>query len=114
MEQNTAVKKMMLSIKLEEHLPEEYYPYVRERFFQMYAAGWDHSRQELLAHNKKRVGQFNSKGMLLNDFNSVVEAARKTGFKVTGIYSALQRQTKSRQGWYWKYLPPLAESNLNP
>ena len=36
MEQHTAVKKMMLSIKLEGNFPEEYYPNLREYLKQMY------------------------------------------------------------------------------
>ncbi len=103
MEQHIAVKKMMLSIKVEEIIPKNLHPLVRDYLTQMYVVGWEQGRKELAAHNKKQVGQFNQNGDLINVFDSVAEAAKKTRCKATGIYSAILKKSVSRQGWTWKY-----------
>ena len=105
---------MMLSIKLEETIPEECFPDLRIYLSQMYVAGYDFARKELCAHNKKRIGQFNNKGHLLNVFNSLREASRKTGFKEPGLYSAVLRGNRTRQGYTWKYLPMDTLVQANP
>jgi hypothetical protein len=113
MELHTAVKKMMLSIKLEGNFPEECYPELREYLKQMYVVGYDHRGLEWYRHNSKAIGQYNREGKLINTFTSRVEAARKTGFPVKSIQSSMDRGTAMRQGWTWKYLPmmiPLVES----
>jgi len=104
MEQHRAISKMMLSIKMEEFLPTEYFPYVQAHLQRMFVVGWEQARKELCAHHKKRIGQFNKEGTLLNEFGSLREAAKKTGFKETGLYSAVLRGSCTRQGYYWKYI----------
>ena len=109
MEQHTAVKKMMLSIKLEGNFPEECYPELREYLKQIYVVGYDHRGQEWYSHNSKSIGQYNREGKLINTFKSRTEAAKKTGFTVAGIKSSMDRGRAMRQGWTWKYLPTIIE-----
>jgi hypothetical protein len=104
MEQDKAVKKMMLDIKLEELIPPKYYPFIAPRFEQMWLVGWEHCRKELTAHNKKRVARFDTSGKRIGEYESVIEAAHKTKSGVTGLYSALLRGTKTKKGYYWRYL----------
>jgi hypothetical protein len=107
MNQHIAVQKMMVNIKIISEIPEDCYSELRDYLKQMYVVGYDEARKELCAHNKKRIGQFNKQGHLLNDFASLREAAKKTGFKEPGLYSAVLRGNVTRQGHLWKYLPIL-------
>jgi hypothetical protein len=100
----------MLSIKLEETIPEECYCFLRGYLNQMYAAGYDHRGQEWYSHNSKNIGQYDRNGKLIASFKSRTEAARKTGFTVAGIKSSMDRGTIMRQGWTWKYLPIFVEN----
>jgi len=109
MEQHTAVKKMMLSIKLEETIPEECYPDLRRYLAQIYAVGFDEGRNdkafELNRHSCKAIGQYRLDGSLVSTFKSLHEACRKTGFSKSGILYSMQYGIPTRQRWVWKYLP---------
>jgi len=113
MEQHKAVKLIMLDIKLNGRIPPEYYSEIREYLATIYVVGHDFARQELCAHNKKRIGQYDSQGKLINEFGSLKEASRKTGFKEEGLYSAVLRGSRTRQGHRWKYLPKIIKEPVH-
>ena len=104
MEVHAAVKKMMLSIKIEETIPEQYYPFLREYLHQMYVVGYDQGRQEIPQHQGKSVGQYDKNGKLINVFRDTKEAAKYTGFTDRGIRKSIYRETPMRQGWTWEYI----------
>jgi len=106
MEQHTAVKKMMLTVKIEGLIPLECFSAVRCYFGQMYAAGYDQRGQEINQHSYKAIGQYDRNGKLINTFKSRREAAKKTGFTENGIYKAIKNERPTKQGWVWKYLMP--------
>jgi hypothetical protein len=107
MELHTAVKKMMLSIKLEENIPEECYPYLREYLKQMYSVGFDAGREdkawELNRHSRKAIIQYNLQGHIVNVFGSLKEAVKRTGFSQEGIIYSMKHESPTRQRWLWKY-----------
>jgi len=108
MNQHTAIKKMMLSIKLEETIPATYHCYLREYFKLMYMVGFDAGREdkamELNRHSCKAIGQYTLEGKLINTFKSLREACKKTGFSKNGIQYSMKNEIPTRQRWYWRYL----------
>lgn len=123
MEQHTAVKKMMLSVRMEideitpNDLPVfispntlEYikntllYPKIRECSHLMYGVGFDAGYQEINQHGNKPITQYR-KGIAVNTFKSLKEAAKLTGFSVKGIRRSMIRGTPMKQGWTWEYSP---------
>lgn len=105
MDAYTAVKKMMLSIKIEESIPEQYYPFLRTYLRQMYVVGWEEGRTQAYNSRKKVVAQYNVDGKLVNSFKGLEEASKKTRFPIASIRSAINRGTYTHQGFLWKYLP---------
>ena len=108
MNRHEAVNKMMLSIKLQEGIPQEYYTYVRELFKQIYTVGWEQGRRDLIdMQNRaqcKIVAQYNKDRKLIATYRSLKEASKKTGFSRYGIQKAIKRETSTRQKWIWEYL----------
>ena len=112
MEERTALKKMMLSIKLEETIPEECYPDLRRYLTQMYVVGWEAGKLQINQHTNKAIGQYDRNGNLINTYRSRIEAAKKTGFTEGGIKKSMERKRPTKQGWTWKYLPLV--TNFDP
>lgn len=132
MEQHTAVKKMMLSVRMEideitpNNIPinisEEaldflknivIYPKLRECSHLMYGVGYDAGYQEINQHGNKPITQCR-KGIAINTFKSLKEAARVTGFSVKGIRRSMIRGTPMKQGWTWEYVPVPKKSKTPP
>lgn len=103
MELPDTIRKMMLSIKIQEGIPAQYHFYIKELLTQTYIAGWEQGRLEINQHGNKPIGQF-LKGKQINEFKSLKEAAKKTGFSEKGIVRSMQRGTPMKQGWTWQYL----------
>ena len=78
----------------------EFRPYLNA----IYVAGLEQGHLDKNQHTNKTIGQFDSKGQLINTFKSQKDAAVKTGFTVKGLYNSMHRGTPTRQGWTWKYL----------
>lgn len=53
--------------------------------------------------NSKQICQYDSLGNLINNYNSVYDAERKTGIKRTGIQNCLRDLSKTSGGFVWKY-----------
>ena len=76
MEQERAVKKMMLDIKLENIIPEVCYPFVRERLKLMWLVGYEASpRSYPLPKKRKQVRVIDKKGEILGEFDGLQQAA---------------------------------------
>lgn len=105
MELDRTIRKMMLSIRVEKELPDQYFYYIRTKLEQMYVAGWEEGQLEINQHGNKPIGQFDKTGTsLINPFKSLKDAAKKTGFSVKGIAKCMNRKTPMKQGWMWRYL----------
>jgi hypothetical protein len=103
MEQHTAVKKMMLSIRIEEIIPKEVYPLIREYLQQMYAVGYDQGRSDSVSFRKKAVAQYNSEGTCVNIFKGLRESVRQTGYAYDNLRRAIINNRPYR-GFWWKYV----------
>ena len=53
--------------------------------------------------NRRAVRQYNLKGKLLRQFESIRDAARKTGFDEKGIIGAAKGEYAQWRGYKWKY-----------
>jgi hypothetical protein len=45
-------------------------------FGMLYTAGYEQARKELTAHNKRKVAQYDRRGVLLNTYDSIKEASK--------------------------------------
>jgi hypothetical protein len=102
MQQIPAVKKMMLTIKLEEFIPEEYLPSIRNYLLQMYAVGYDEART-FNNYKRKQIVQYDETGKFISSFNSRKQASRQTGFPVSSIWRSMVEERPVR-GYVWKYV----------
>lgn len=109
MEQHTAVKKMMCEVKLYHNIPPEFYPALREMFRMMYAVGYDYGRASALVHSSKKILQYNCDGELVNSFDSIRDACKRTAVPYESIQSALRRGTKTKSGFFWRYVNVVKE-----
>ena len=105
MQQDRTIKKLLLSIKLEETIPVEYHYQLGGYLSLAYQAGWDAGYQEINQHGNKPIGQFDKQKKLINVYKSLKEAARVSGFSEKGIRRCMIRGTPMKQGWIWEYLP---------
>jgi hypothetical protein len=104
MERSKAVEAMMRDIRDQvPSLPQSLAAILENRFDLMWQVGYDHRGAELTAHNKKPVRLLDHNGLLIETFPSVVDAAKATGYGATGIYSAIERRSRTKDGYYWEY-----------
>jgi hypothetical protein len=103
MEQYRAVKKMMLTIKIEEEIPAECFSSLREKFSQMYAAGYDQGRSDSVSFRKKAVAQFNREGRCINIFGGLREAVRYTGYGYDNLRRSIINERPCK-GFIWRYI----------
>ena len=52
---------------------------------------------------KKKIQQFTLDGEFVNEFNSVSEASKQTGYNKTSIAKVCRSERKSSGGYYWKF-----------
>lgn len=103
MEQQRAVRLMMLSIKLEEKIPEFLHSYVREKLSQMYAAGFDEGREQIGIITIK-VGQFDSDYNLINTYADIKQAAARSCYKYSMIVNSIKSGKITRNNQYWRWV----------
>lgn len=101
MEQIPAVKKMMLTIKANGRIPDEYFSEIRTCLLQMYAVGYDEGRT-LNNYKRKQITQYTEDGKFIASFTSRTQASRRTGFPVSSIWRSIVEERPVR-GYYWKY-----------
>ena len=104
MDQHRAVSKMMLSIKLENLIPENIQWLIRDYLKQMYCVGWEEGRNSLVDANAKLIGQYNIDHKLINVFKSEGEAALKTGYDQSSISKSIKNNKMNRQKVFWKFI----------
>jgi len=104
MEQHRVVSKALLSLKLSGLIDSANAPDIRPFLNQVWVAGWEEGRLEINQHTNKKIAQYDRQGNLINIFKSTVDASKKTGYSVKGIYKALKRETPMKKGWVWRYV----------
>ena len=55
-------------------------------------------------HIKRRVGQYDKKYILINEYASIYEASKNTGIHTTSISNVCKGISKTAGKYYWKYL----------
>lgn len=105
MEQHTAVKKMMLNIKLEGIIDPSIYYILRDYFRQMYAVGYDQGRADVAINFKKAIAQYNKEGHCINIFSGFREAVRRTGNSYSNLQDAVLKNRLCK-GFHWRYVTP--------
>jgi hypothetical protein len=83
-------------------IPAEACPYIAKALEMMWQVAEEATIKRLAAHNKKPVRMLDSNRNLIATFPSAVEAAKKTGRGVTGVYSAIDRKSLTRDGYYFE------------
>jgi hypothetical protein len=104
MDQHRAVSKMMLSIKLENLIPDNVLGLIRDYLKQMYCVGWEEGRESLIDANSKLIGQYNIDHKLVNVFKSEREAAYRTGYHESSISKSIKNNKMNRQKVFWKFI----------
>lgn len=64
-------------------------------------------RQRILGKTKtsqRRIGKFDKNGVLLEEYNSIIEAANSFNKSRVNIDNALQKKQKTAYGFIWNYL----------
>ncbi|NMC60076.1 MAG: hypothetical protein GYA51_11965 [Candidatus Methanofastidiosa archaeon] len=103
MEQYQAVKKMMLTIRMEGEIPPEAFALLRDHLKEMYGAGYDQGRSDSVSFRKKAVAQYNSEGTCVNVFKGFREAVRRTGYSYDNLRLAIINNRPCK-GFWWKYV----------
>lgn len=105
MTQHEIISKILRDMKACGLIDPDYAGEARVYLNAVYVASWEQCRKDLLAHNKKKVAQYNLEGELLNTFDSIDEAERLTGHKRDVIYESIRFERPTRKGQHvWQYI----------
>jgi hypothetical protein len=105
MEQDISVRLMMLEIKVDKCIPEEYEGHVRKYLNLMWVVGFDAGRKDVYSRYSKKktaVIQRDSNGQRIAQYESVAYAVRATKISHDIIFRALKCHKKTMQGHYWE------------
>lgn len=104
MDQTAVVNSALNDLKKTKIILEKDEHYVFLILSGVYAAAWESRGKELVAHNKKKVFQYNRDDELIGIYNSVVEAAKANGCSRDVIDDSIHgRVALSRKGYYFRY-----------
>jgi hypothetical protein len=76
---------------------------VRKFIEAVYVAGWEERGNNLTAHHEKKVIEYDQFDKPIAEYKSVADAAKKKKCSPQGIYSAIDRKSKTKLGHTWKY-----------
>jgi hypothetical protein len=62
------------------------------------------NKRSTTTKNGKKVNQYSLDGLLINTFNSVIEASEKTNISSSNIYNIVRNIRKTAGGFIWKYV----------
>lgn len=99
-----AIKKALFWMKQECIICPNMQDRAEEYLREVYGAGRCSEIRSLLAHHTKKVEKVNKQGVVIAQYNSVREAARKEKIGDAGIYSAIKRRSLTKKGYYWRYV----------
>jgi hypothetical protein len=103
MMKEAAINKMISSMYTEGILSEENEERTRVYLDWMYQAGWDERGNNLVAHNKKPVIQYDTQGNILGTYPSIKEASKISGSTSDVIYESIRFKRPSEKRHVWKY-----------
>jgi hypothetical protein len=106
-DRDRAIKKALFWMKQEDIINPNMQDRAEEYLREVYGAGCCSEIRNLLAHHKKKVEKVSKKGDVVVSYPSVREAARQEKVGDTGIYSAIERGSLTKQGYYWRYADTL-------
>ena len=104
MEQDIAVRLMMLEIKVEEKIPKDIQPFIKKYLNLMWVVGFDAGRRYVYSRYSKKktaVIQYDQSGTRIAQYESVALATRATRISHDIIFRALKCHKKTQQGHYW-------------
>lgn len=103
MTRDVAIKLMLEEdIMLNPLIPVEACPDIAKALERIWRVAAESTIRNLVAHNKKPIRMLDSKKNLVAVFPSAAEAAKETGRGVTGIYSAMDRGSRTKDGYYFE------------
>ena len=105
MEQDRAVRKMMLDIKLENIIPEVCYPFVRERLKLMWLVGFE-AKQQCIPRlgSRKPVRLLDKQGQLIDEFDCVDSLSENINVLADTIQKAITRGSLIQKRYYVRYV----------
>ena len=104
MDQDISVKMMMLSVRIEDDIPEDCYPIIRKYLSLMYVVGFDAGRKDVFANyakNKTALIMRDRDGNRIAQYESVKQASIATKLSLPTIFSALKTHKKTRINGYY-------------
>ena len=104
MEREVVVSKVLRDMKMLEIISEEKSGESRIFLNAIYVAAQEQKTKELLAHNKRKVLQYDRAGQLIGTFDSIIEAAAENECNRDVIDDSIsQRANFTRKGHYFRY-----------
>lgn len=103
MTRETAINKLIASMYTEGIISIENDERIRIYLGWMWDAGGDSRATDLVAHNKKKVIQYDMQGKVLGRYESVVEASKELGIVSSTIYESIWYDRPTKRGHIWKY-----------
>lgn len=114
MELDIAIKKKILSIRIQDKYPIEFTHSLKKDFQEMYVAGWEQGWLDAHQTTAKPIGQYNLEGKLINTYTSLRDACKKTGFSKNGILHSMKHNIPTRQRWLWAYIEKKKKEDALP
>ena len=114
MDKDTTVNRVLRDMNMQGLITTDVYGNVRSGEARillnaLYVAAWEQRGKELLAHNNRKVLQYNREGVKVGEFNSIKEAAKATNLNRDVIDRSISGRNKytREQRYYFRY----AETN---
>jgi len=105
MEQDIAVKTMMLTVKHEDQIPEEYQGFIQKYLSLMWVVGFDSGRNWVYQRYSKKKTPIIVRDLYGNriaQYESVAEASREMKICTDTIFNALKTHKKTKQDHYFE------------
>ena len=104
MEKEVLIKRVLRDMKLFGIIYEEDFDDAEFFMNAIYVAAQEHKTKELLAHNKRKVLQYNRENRLIGTFESITEAAAENKCNRDVIDDSISgRAHFTRRGHYFRY-----------
>ena len=104
MDREVCINKVLRDMKMFDIIHEDKEGEARIFLNALSVAVYEQRTKELLAHNKKRVIQYNKKDQEIARFSTIAEASRANKCSRDVIDDSVTGRIKvSRKGYYWKY-----------
>jgi hypothetical protein len=105
MDQDIAVRLMMIEIKQEIDLIEEHENLMKKYLHYMFGVGFDAGRKDVYARYSKKktpIIQRDENNNRIAQYESIAQAARAANTCTSVIFEALKKHWKTKAGHYWE------------